>query len=107
MNADSEVTLPSGKTKADVYEGIAFTFCKCATVALICGRYTLLVAASAAMAFYLMAHFGGRRTTRCVLGPPIVVAFVWGLVAVASGLILFAPDLVHSWLKQLPGPFAR
>lgn len=107
MNTNSEVTLPNGKTKADVYEGIAFTFCKCATVALICGRYTLFVATTCATIFYLMAHFGGRRTTRCVLGPPIIVASVWGLVAIASGFILFAPDLVHGILKQLPSPFAR
>ncbi len=65
------------KTTGEVYEGIAFTFCKAATVALICGRYALPVAAAAAAAYYVLAWRHGQRTTRCILRYPLVIVAFW------------------------------
>ena len=70
------------KTKGEAYEGIAFTFCKVATVALICGRFALPVAAVLCATFFLLAHVNRKTDTRCVLGPPLLVAAFWVLVAV-------------------------
>lgn len=61
-------------------EKLAFTFCKCATVALICGRFALPIAATLSAILYLSAHQKGFRETRCILGPPVRVAAFWLLV---------------------------
>lgn len=68
------------KTPAQKLEGIAFTFCKCATVALICGRFALPIAATLCAVFYILAYFKGEKETRCILGPPLMVSCFWVLV---------------------------
>lgn len=77
------------KPPAQVYEGIAFSFCKAATVALLFGRYALPVAAIGCAVFYIAAHVKGGRETRCVLGPPLVVAAFWLVVAFVWGFWTF------------------
>ncbi len=64
-------------------EKLAFTFCKCATVALICGRFALPIAATLSAALYIGAHFKGYRDTKCVIGPPWRVAMFWLIVVAA------------------------
>jgi len=68
------------KPKGEVIEGIAFQFCKIATVALILQRWTLPVAAFAASLLYLWAHFSGKRDTRCILRYPLLIGVFWGAV---------------------------
>lgn len=68
-------------------EKVAFTFCKCATVALLCGRYALPVAAMLSAILYVAAYAKGARETRCVLGPPLAVAAFW--IAVTGGWVWF------------------
>ena len=72
------------RTKGEVYEGIAFQFCKIATVALIAGRFALPLAAGCCAIFYVLALMKGKRDTRCVLRYPIVLVVLWGTVAVWS-----------------------
>ncbi|MBI3721849.1 MAG: hypothetical protein HY248_04775, partial [Fimbriimonas ginsengisoli] len=67
---------PGGKTTAEKLEGIAFTFCKAATVVLIAGRFALPVAAGLASIFYVATYFKGKKDTRCVLGHPMLAASV-------------------------------
>jgi hypothetical protein len=65
--------LPAGQR----YEKLAFTFCKAATVCLLCGRYALPVAASLAAVFYVAAWRRGVRETRCILRYPLLIAAFW------------------------------
>jgi hypothetical protein len=75
------------KSQAQKLEGVAFTFCKCATVALICGRFALPVAALLAAGFFVAAFLKGEKETRCVVGKPLIVAGLW--VLVATGWVWF------------------
>ncbi len=72
------------KTRGEVYEGIAFTFCKVATVVLLAQRFALPLAAGAAAAFYVLAYWQGKKDTRCVARYPLAIATFWGAVAVFS-----------------------
>ena len=75
---------PAKKTRGEVYEGVAFNFCKAATIILIAQRFALPVAAGAAAVFYLLAHVHGKRDTRCVLRIPLLIAAFWGSISVIS-----------------------
>ncbi|MBS1714814.1 MAG: hypothetical protein JST30_10810 [Armatimonadetes bacterium] len=100
------MTTGPTKTPGQVYEGIAFTFCKCATVALVCGRFALPVAAFAATVFYVLATIKGERGTRCVLGPPLVVAAFWAVVGTLSLWLVLDPGLPARLLSRF-GPAGR
>lgn len=80
---------PAGKSKGEIYEGVAFQFCKVATVALIAGRFALPVAAIACAIFYILALFSGKRDTRCVLRYPALIAAFWILVAIGWGIFTY------------------
>jgi len=58
------MTTGEPKSVGQVYEGIAFTFCKCATAALLCGRFVLPVAAFLSAGFFILAYIKGERGTR-------------------------------------------
>jgi hypothetical protein len=79
------------KTKGEIYEGIAFQFCKVATVALIAGRFVLPVAAGLCAAFYVAAFVKGKKDTRCVLKYPLLISAVWGSVAAISLFLILHP----------------
>jgi hypothetical protein len=82
--------MPNEPDKGEQYEKIAFNFCKIATVVLIFGRWALPVAAGAAAILYLLAHFHGKRDTRCILKKPIIIGVFWSVVAV-----LAVANIVH------------
>lgn len=75
---------PRTRTKGEVYEGLAFTFCKIATVVLITQRFALLAAATAAALFFGLAYWHGKTDTRCVARYPLAIAAFWAVVAIAS-----------------------
>jgi hypothetical protein len=75
---------PRAKTKGEVYEGIAFTFCKAATIILLTQKFALPVAAGLAAVFYVLADLHGKKDTRCILKIPLLIAAFWGAVAVIS-----------------------
>jgi len=81
---DSSSKLQRGKE----LEGYAFTFCKAAFLALLFGRYAVLVLSMAAVVLYLVAYAKGVREWRCWVKPPWVVIFFEG-VALAQGYLLF------------------
>ena len=95
------MTSPTTKTPGQVYEGIAFTFCKCATVAFLCGRFVLPVAAFLCTLFFVMAYAKGERSTKCVLGPPLVVALVWFVVGTMSLALILNPAIGHEILRRM------
>ncbi|MDR3687890.1 MAG: hypothetical protein P4L46_00830 [Fimbriimonas sp.] len=68
------------KTRGDIYEGIAFQFCKVATVAVIAGRFTLPIAAGLCAAFYVAAIVHGKTETRCWARKPWLIASFWTVV---------------------------
>lgn len=72
------------RTRGDAYEGVAFTFCKAATIILLCGSYALPIASGAAALFYGLAHLNGKRTTRCFARVPWMIGLFWGLVCALS-----------------------
>jgi hypothetical protein len=82
-------------------EKIAFQFCKIATVALLCGRFTLPVAATFASGLYLAAHIQGKRDTRCILRYPLLIAAFWGIVAVAAWVLILNPNLPGTILRSV------
>ena len=95
------MTSAPAKSPGQIYEGIAFTFCKCATVALVCGRFALPVAALAATVFYVLAYMKGEKGTRCVLGPPLVVAGFWAVVGSVSLWLVLDPTRGASLSQRL------
>ena len=72
------------RTRGEVFEGIAFQFCKVATVVLLTGRWALPIAAGLCAVFFLLAHFNGKRDTRCLLRSPLLAALVFALVCGGS-----------------------
>ena len=80
----TEATFPIPKTRGEILEGIAFQFCKVATVALIAGRFVLPVASGLCAVFYVLAYANGKRDTRCVLRHPILIAGLYALVCAGS-----------------------
>jgi len=100
MLATQEAVVPSptvdasSKTKGQMYEGIAFNFCKAATILLITlpfQRFALPIVAGAAAIFYLLAHFNGQHETRCILKMPLLIAVFWGTISVLSCYLLLRP----------------
>lgn len=79
----------SSKPKAgQEVEGYAFTVCKAAFLALLFGKYAVLVLSVAAVGLYLTAYAQGVREWRCWAKPPwVIVAFA--VVAVAQAYFLF------------------
>ena len=78
----------SERTRGEVYEGVAFQFCKVATVALLAGRYVLPVAASLCAILYVAAYVKGKRDTRCVLRYPLLISAFWGVIAIISVVLM-------------------
>jgi hypothetical protein len=98
-----QVPIASSNPPADKLEGIAFQFCKIATVSLIAGRFTLPVAAGLCAVLYVVAYVKGKRDSRCVLRYPLVIAGVWGAVTVAWIALAVSPAL-QEFLRR---PFSR
>lgn len=72
------------RSKGEVFEGVAFTLCKAATLILLTRDFALPVAAGGAAIFYILADINGKKDTRCLLMRPKVIALFWGAVAVVS-----------------------
>jgi hypothetical protein len=84
------------KTKGQMYEGIAFNFCKAATILLITlpfQKFALPLVAGAAAIFYLLAHFHGQRETRCILKMPLLIAVFWGSISIVSFYLFLRPPV--------------
>jgi hypothetical protein len=79
------------RTKGETYEGIAFTFCKAATIILLTGKWALPIAAGAAAVFYLLAYRHNKRDTRCILREPRLIAAFWGAISLVSLYFLLRP----------------
>ena len=79
------------KTPGEKLEGIAFTFCKVATVALIAGKFTLPIASGLASLLYVWAYAKGQRDTRCVLFYPLLIAAFWAIVSAISFWAILEP----------------
>lgn len=73
-------------------EGYAFTFCKAAFLALLFGKYAVLVLSTAAVILYLVAYALGVRQWRCWAKPPWVVVFYAGIAALQAYLLFWNPS---------------
>ena len=78
MNASptSEPVAPP-LSRGEAFEKLAFTLCKIATFALFTGRFALPLAALGAATFFALAHFNGKRDTRCVFKHPMLITAFW------------------------------
>jgi hypothetical protein len=74
------VTVES-KTAGQKLEGVAFSFCKAATVALVFQKFALPAAALLSAVFFLLAIAYGKNDTRCALRYPLLIAAFWLAVA--------------------------
>ena len=81
------------KTAGEHLEGIAFTFCKAATVILFTGRFALPVAAGLASVLYAAAHLKGKHDTRCILRKPLLICGFWGTISLVSLTLILRPEL--------------
>lgn len=82
--------IPKEKTLGEKFEGIAFTFCKAATIILLTQKYALPIASGAAAIFYMMAYTTGKRDTCCWLKWPPLIAGFWGTVCIVSSYLIFS-----------------
>lgn len=82
--AKSCCSLLGGKTKGEMYEGIAFTFCKAALLILLTQKFALPVASGAASIFYVLAVVNGKKDTKCWARWPLAIAFFWAVVCAVS-----------------------
>lgn len=97
MNETLNNELPAPhKTRGEVYEGIAFTFCKAATIVLFTGPFALPIASGAAAIFYILAYRAGKNDTRCILKRPLLIATFWGIISLVSLAVITRP----LWLKS-------
>ena len=83
-------------TVGERYEKVAFQFCKIATVALICGRFTLPVAATLTTALYITAFVQGKRDTLCILRYPLLIAAFWGFVPIVAWIVVLSPNVLKA-----------
>jgi type IV secretory pathway VirB3-like protein len=90
-NGSSDGAARPARSRGEAYEGIAFTFCKAATVILVCQKLALPIAAGLAALFYLLAYAHGKRDTRCWLRKPLLIAAFWGGVAVVAVVMQAIP----------------
>lgn len=72
-------------------EGYAFTFCKAAFLALLFGKYAVLVLSAAAVILYGVAYAEGVREWRCWVKPPWVVVFFAAVAAAQAYLLFWSP----------------
>jgi len=101
MDVDPEFKMSvATKARGEVLEGVAFQFCKIATVALILQRWTLPVAAALAAGLYVWAYASGKKDTRCILGHPLLIASFWGIVSAGAFWVMFDPGLVGRLLHK-------
>jgi len=80
-------SLTGGKTRGEVFEGIAFTFCKAALIVLVTRQFALPVTSGAAAIFYVLAVVNGKKDTRCWARWPLAIALFWAIVC---GVSLYA-----------------
>jgi hypothetical protein len=90
------------------YEGIAFTFCKASTLAvlalLIAGpRFILPLIAVATSVWYGVALYHGQKTTRCLLRIPWVIMAFWLLIGLYYGWRAWQGQETFSLLRLLSG----
>lgn len=84
MQADTAGALPR-KSRGEIFEGVAFTFCKATTAVLFITlasseRFVLGVVALLTAAYYALAWLNGKRDTRCLLRYPWLIVSVYGLL---------------------------
>jgi len=72
--------LEEARSRGKKLEGIAFSFCKAATVALVFQKFALPAAALLSAIFFLLAFSAGEKETRCALRYPLIIALFWLLV---------------------------
>ena len=89
------------RTVGDKYEGLAFTFCKVASVALIAERFTLPLAAFLSATFYVLAYVKDKKDTRCWARVPLLIAGFWIFVGLVALIFIFRPDLPAAVLAKL------
>ena len=82
------------RTRGDAFEGVAFTFCKAATLVLffqllVGPRFVLAAVALGTAALYVLAGVNGRSSTRCLLRYPALIVSFWTLIAAAALWLLF------------------
>jgi hypothetical protein len=95
------------KSRGEVMEGIAFTYCKAATLIVLAQfiagpKLVLSLVALGACVYYALALAAGKRDTRCILRVPAAIIVFWGLIGGVYAYLAFTghqfPALLH-----LPG----
>ncbi len=87
QNQSPTPNLQPPSPRAAALEGIAFTFCKAATIMLITWplrRYALPLVAGVTAVLFIAALVSGQRESRCVLRKPLWIAAFWASICAAS-----------------------
>jgi hypothetical protein len=88
MQASGSTSAPR-KTRGEIFEGIAFTFCKAATAVIFITllsseRFVIPFIALLTATYYALAWLSGKRDTRCLLRFPWLIIGVYGLIGIGS-----------------------
>ncbi len=75
------------KPRFEITEGIAFNWCKVATILALLWllqleRWALPIAAFTCAALFVVAHFQGASESRCILKKPLLIAVFWSGIGV-------------------------
>jgi hypothetical protein len=95
-NTQPEYSQPEAKppkTRGEVWEGVAFSWCKAATILLLItalqlGKFALPVISGVTAILFVATYFAGQKTSRCILKKPLWIAAFWGAISVLSLWIL-------------------
>ena len=89
------MTTTVESSAGEKYEKLAFQFCKIATFAVLAQRFTLPLAASLAAVFFIVAHFKGKHTSRCLVRYPLMIAGIWIVVVAGWVFVYLNPGFVR------------
>lgn len=105
MSVQQQAPAFPARTPGQIYEGIAFTLCKAATLALfiqlVAGpKYILPVVALGSCVYYALALSKGQRDTRCILRLPWLIILFWGGIGIFSLYLTLSGGALPSLLLQ-------
>ena len=95
----NEAKVP--ETRGEHAGRLAFAYCKIAFVSLLCGRFTLPVAAGLSALLFLTGYVQGKRDTKCWAKYPLGIAAFWLLVLALWLGWEFAPHAMPWWTGWL------
>lgn len=105
MDVSSAPVVPC-KSRGDIYEGIAFTFCKAATASLfitllLSQRFVVPALLLLTVTYYALTWYNGRKVSRCLMRFPWLIISVYGTLGLLSLALVLQGKELPSLLGRL------